>query len=100
LRHGVIHGRNNAEPAVEQSENGDKDKKGWRDPGKGSGSIEGNYVNWMTFSDNAKSVVQDVARIRNHPLVRGDIPIYGYIYDVKSGQLVEVPEAMKVGKAR
>jgi carbonic anhydrase len=76
------------------------DKKGWRDPGKGSGSIEGNYVNWMTFSDNAKSVVQDVARIRNHPLVRGDIPIYGYIYDVKSGQLVEVPEAMKVGKAR
>lgn len=76
------------------------DEKGWHDSGKGPGSMEGNYVNWMTFSDNAKSVVEDVTRIRSHPLVRGDIPIYGYIYDVKSGKLLEVPEAMKAGKAR
>jgi carbonic anhydrase len=54
----------------------------------------------MPFSDNAKSVVEDVTRIRRHPLVRGDIPIYGYVYDVKSGKLVEVPEAMKAGKTR
>jgi carbonic anhydrase len=76
------------------------DEKGWHDSGKGSGSMEGNYINWMTFSDKARSVVEDVTRIRNHPLVRGDIPIYGYIYDVKSGKLIEVPEAMKAGKAR
>ena len=76
------------------------DEKGWHDSGKGLGSTEGNYINWMTFSDNAKSVVEDVTRIRSHPLVRGDIPIYGYIYDVKSGKLIEVPEAMKAGKAR
>ena len=76
------------------------DEKGWHDSGKGPGSTEGNYINWMTFSDNAKSVVEDVTRIRSHPLVRGDIPIYGYIYDVKSGKLVEIPEAMKAGKAR
>lgn len=76
------------------------DEKGWHDSGKGPGSTEGNYINWMTFSDNAKSVVEDVTRIRSHPLVRGDIPIYGYIYDVKSGKLIEVPEAMKAGKAR
>jgi carbonic anhydrase len=76
------------------------DEKGWHDSGKGPGSTEGNYINWMTFSDSARSVVEDVARIRNHPLVRGDIPIYGYIYDVKSGKLIEVPEAMKAGKAR
>ena len=76
------------------------DNNGWHDSGKGPGSTEGNYINWMTFSDNAKSVVEDVTRIRSHPLVRGDIPIYGYIYDVKSGKLVEVPEAMKAGKAR
>jgi carbonic anhydrase len=75
------------------------DEKGWHDSGKGPGSTEGNYINWMTFSDNARSVVEDVTRIRNHPLVRGDIPIYGYIYDVKSGKLIEVPEAMKAGKA-
>jgi carbonic anhydrase len=76
------------------------DEKGWHDRGKGPGSTEGNYINWMTFSDNARSVVEDVSRIRNHPLVRGDIPIYGFIYDVKSGKLIEVPEAMKAGKAR
>lgn len=76
------------------------DEKGWHDSGKGPGSTEGNYINWMTFSDNARSVVEDVTRIRNHPLVRGDIPIYGYVYDVKSGKLIEVPEAMKAGKAR
>jgi carbonic anhydrase len=76
------------------------DEKGWHDSGKGPGSTEGKYINWMTFSDNAKSVVEDVTRIRCHPLVRGDIPIYGYVYDVKSGKLVEVPEAMKAGKTR
>jgi carbonic anhydrase len=29
-----------------------------------------------------------------------DIPIYGYIYDVKNGKLIEVPEATKSGQAR
>jgi hypothetical protein len=50
-------------------------------------STEGNYINWLTFTDNAKSVVEDVMRIRHHPLVPNDIPVYGYIYDVKSGKL-------------
>jgi carbonic anhydrase len=76
------------------------EENGWRDSGKGPGSSEGNYINWLTFSDNAKSVVEDVNRIRDHRLVPGDIPIYGYIYDVKSGNLVEVPEATTAGKAR
>ena len=67
--------------------------------GDGPGSTEGSYINWLTFSDNAKSVVEDVMRIRHHPLVPNDIPIYGYIYDVKSGKLVEVPEATTAGKA-
>jgi carbonic anhydrase len=52
-----------------------------------------------TSFDNAKSVTEDVVRIRNHPLVPNDIPIYGYIYDVKSGKLMEVPEATTAGKA-
>jgi carbonic anhydrase len=76
------------------------DQNGWRDSGAGPGSTEGNYINWLTFSDNAKSVVEDVLRIRNHPLVPDDIPIYGYIYDVKTGRLLEVPEAMTAGKAK
>ena len=75
------------------------DQSGWHDSGPGPGSTEGHYINWLTFSDNAKSVVEDVMRIRSHPLVPNDIPIYGYIYDVKSGKLVEVPEATAAGKA-
>jgi carbonic anhydrase len=75
------------------------DQNGWRDSGQGSGSVEGHYINWLSFSDNTKSVVEDVTRIRNHPLVPRDIPIYGYIYDVKSGKLSEVPEATRAGKS-
>ncbi len=76
------------------------DETGWHDSGEGPGSTEGRFIDWLTISDNAKSVVEDVKRIREHPLVPGDIPIYGYIYDVKSGRLQEVPEATQVGKSR
>ena len=68
------------------------DQSGWLDAGDGPGSTEGNYINWLTFSDNAKSVVEDVRRIRNHPLVPKDIPIYGYIYDVNRENLSKFPK--------
>ena len=74
------------------------DASGWHDSGAGPGSPEGRYINWLTISDNAKSVVEDVARIKAHPLVPGDVPVYGYISDCKSGELVEVPEATAAGK--
>jgi carbonic anhydrase len=76
-----------------------KDQHGWHDVGKGPGSPEGSYIHWLTIKDPKQSLVDDVQRIRNHPLVPGTIPIYGYIYDVKSGRLVEIPEAMAAGKA-
>ena len=74
------------------------DAEGWKDVGKGPGSTAGNFISWLTISDLAGSVVEDVARIRQHPLVPPTIPIYGYIYDVKSGQLIEVPAATAAGK--
>ena len=37
-------------------------------------------------------------RNSSHPLVPDLVPIYGYVYDVKNGRLVEVPEATKVGE--
>ena len=70
---------------------------GFRDVGTGPGSAEAKYIDWLTISDNAASVTEDVARIRTHPLVPGRIPIYGYIYDVTTGRFVEVPEATKAG---
>jgi len=47
---------------------------GFTDVGSGPGSTEGAYVDWLTISDTHQAVVDDVARIRNHPLVPGDIP--------------------------
>lgn len=75
------------------------DDSGWHDVGIGGGSTEGEFIDWLTFKDLAESVSVDVKRIRNHPLVPSSIPIYGYIYDVKTGKLIEVPEATKTGKA-
>jgi carbonic anhydrase len=75
------------------------DAEGWKDVGKGPGSTAGNFISWLTITDLAGSVVEDVERIRKHPLVPANIPIYGYIYDVKSGRLIEVPAATAAGKA-
>jgi carbonic anhydrase len=75
------------------------DADGFHDVGKGPGSSEAVYVDWLTIADRERSVVDDVARIRAHPLVPARIPIYGYLYEVESGRLVEVPAATKVGKA-
>jgi carbonic anhydrase len=71
---------------------------GFRDVGAGPGSAEAKYIDWLTISDNAASVTEDVSRIRTHPLVPGRIAIYGYIYDVTTGRLVEVPDATKAGE--
>lgn len=76
------------------------DENGWHDCCEGDGSHEGKHISWLTISDLAQSVVEDVIRIKNHPLVPSEIPIYGYIYDVKTGGLIEVPEASKIGAAR
>ncbi|PLX63382.1 carbonic anhydrase [Sedimenticola selenatireducens] len=75
------------------------DASGWHDSNAGGGTTDGKYINWLTISDNAKSVVEDVQRIRSSPMVPSDIPIYGYIYDCKTGKLMEVPEATTAGKA-
>jgi carbonic anhydrase len=71
---------------------------GFTDVGSGPGSTEADYVDWLTIKDTEGSVVDDVSRIRRHPLVPGTIPIYGYVYDVRSGRLVEVAEATAAGQ--
>lgn len=73
---------------------------GWRDVGKGPGSVEGAFIKWLTIADRTGSVVEDVRRIRSHPLVPASIPIHGHIFDVKTGKLIEVPEATEAGRPR
>jgi carbonic anhydrase len=75
------------------------DASGWHDTGKGPGSVAGKFIKWHTISNLEQSVIDDVQRIRSHPLVPKTIPLYGYIYDVKSGRLIEVPAATAAGKA-
>ncbi len=73
--------------------------QGFYDVGTGPGSPEAAYVDWLTIANREQSVVDDVARIRSHPLVPPSIPIYGYVYDVESGRLNEVAAATAAGAA-
>ena len=70
---------------------------GFKDVGTGPSSRAGHYVEWLTIADQKQAVVDDVLRIRTHPLVPSSIPIYGYIYDVHSGRLLELQDATKAG---
>jgi len=72
---------------------------GFVDTGTGPGSAEGDYVDWLTIDDRERSVLADVQRIRKSPLVPPSIPVYGYLYDVTTGRLVEVPAATEAGAA-
>jgi len=73
--------------------------KGFYDVGKGPGSRAGEFIEFLTIADQKQAVIDDVVRIRTHPLVPKSIPIYGYVYDVRSGKLIEVDGAAKAGAA-
>ena len=74
--------------------------EGFYDVGTGPGSPEAANIDWLCITDQTGSVADDVQRIRNHPLVPDSIAIYGYVYDVRSGRLVEVPQAPRRSRRR
>ncbi len=57
-------------------------------------------IHWLTFSDLRQSIIDDVARIRRHPLVPASVAIYGYIYHIHHGTLEPVEEANRIGAPR
>src|SRR5262245_18089032 len=67
-------------------------------PKHGGGSVCGHFSNWQTVKDQPTSVLEDVMRIRTHPLVPGNIPIYGFVYDVATGRLNEVEDSSAAGR--
>src|ERR1700678_3707636 len=75
------------------------DGKSWSNPHHHGGHAAGHFIKWHTIKDQGASVTQDVRRIREHPLVPRSIPIYGYIYDVRTGRLDEVKTATEGGGA-
>ena len=74
------------------------DGKNWSNPQHGGGCAAGHFIKWHTIRVQEESVIQDIRRIREHPLVPGNIPIYGYVYDVKTGRLDEVAKATEAGR--
>lgn len=68
--------------------------------GKKSG-VDYPAIDWRTIKDGLfASVLEDVTTLRNHTLIPSNIPIYGFVFDVMTGDLIPVPKAMKVGKAK
>lgn len=74
------------------------DGKTWSNPKHSEGASAGRFIKWHTITDQPSSMADDVRRIRQHPLVSSKIPIYGYLYDVHSGNLIEVKEATDAGR--
>ena len=75
------------------------DGKKWSNPHHSGGHTAGHFIKWHTIKSQEASVVQDVRRIRAHPLVPRNVPIHGYIFDVKTGRLNEVRAATEAGRA-
>jgi carbonic anhydrase len=58
-------------------------------------------IDWRTIKHGLfESVLEDVKLIRNHALIPSNIPVYGFIFDVITGDLIPVPKAMEAGKAK
>lgn len=74
------------------------DGKAWNNRSAEGGSPEGHYVRWLSISDPQQAVVEDVRRLRNHPLVSPKVTIHGFIFDVKTGRLIEIEEASRIGQ--
>ena len=75
------------------------DGKTWSNPRHHGGHAAGHFIKWHTIKNQADSVTQDVRRIREHPLVPANVPVYGYVYDVRTGRLDEVKTATEAGRA-
>jgi len=55
-----------------------------------AGSNYGRKIKWYTFLNLKESILEDLEKIKNHPLIPKNINIYGFIYDVKTGRLEPV----------
>lgn len=51
---------------------------------------DADHIAFLPFSDLEQSVRDDIAFLRNSPLIPESIEIVGFIYDVKSGKLLSV----------
>lgn len=55
-------------------------------------------IDFLPFPDLEQSVRDDVAFLRASPLLAPDIPVRGFVYDVRTGRLAEVAVAGRPAK--
>jgi carbonic anhydrase len=55
--------------------------------------VDVSTTDFLPFPDLEQSVRDDVARVRNSPIIPKEIPVVGYIYEVESGKLKEIASA-------
>jgi len=53
-------------------------------------NADAEHIDFLPFKDLEQSVRDDVATIKNSPLILKNIEVSGFIYDVKSGRLLPV----------
>ena len=53
-------------------------------------NADAEHIDFLPFKDLEQSVREDVATIKNSPLLLKNIEVSGFIYDVKSGRLLPV----------
>ena len=52
-----------------------------------AGSNYGHKIKWYTFLNLKESILEDLEKIKKHPLIPKNINIYDFIYDVRTGRL-------------
>jgi carbonic anhydrase len=57
------------------------------------GTSEGAPAHFHSFDDLEENVRQQVRRVKSHPWIPKHIPVRGFVYDVKTGELREVEAA-------
>jgi len=55
--------------------------------------VDASDMDFLPFDEVGPSVVEDVRILREHPLIPDTVPIRGYVWNVRTGFLEEVPEA-------
>lgn len=66
-----------------------------RDKVKRELHADASHIDFLPFPDVEESVREDVTFLLGSPLIPDDIPIRGFVYDVHSGKLTEVPGPVK-----
>ena len=73
---------------------------GYTNTGSVPGRPEGRSVKWGTISTEPDALVADVKTLRDHPLIPGNIPIFGLMFDTDTGVLSPIAEAIEAGFPR